>query len=204
MGLWYGRRRRWLAVLMAVMILLTAFSRNYLGVHTPQDVLAGMALTGAYLWLNGKVAARLERQPGFDLPVAAAGMAFALAAVAWFSLKSYPMDYVDGALLVDPLVMMEDGFMAAGMVFGFYPGWLIERRWLRFSTSRRTAAQYALAAAALVPMLLIYKLLPRLLAALTGPLWAEFISCAFLAFYVMALVPALICRLQRRQNRPQP
>ena len=159
-GLWYGRKRRWLAVLMAVMILLTAFSRNYLGVHTPQDVLAGMALTGAYLWLNGKVAARLERQPGFDLPVAAAGMAFALAAVAWFSLKSYPMDYVDGALLVDPLVMMEDGFMAAGMMFGFYPGWLIERRWLRFSTSRRTAAQYALAAAALVPMLLIYKLLP--------------------------------------------
>lgn len=203
-GLWYGRKRRWLAVLMVVMILLTAFSRNYLGVHTPQDVLAGMALTGAYLWLNGKVAARLERQPGFDLPVAAAGMAFALAAVAWFSLKSYPMDYVDGALLVEPLVMMEDGFMAAGMVFGFYPGWLIERRWLRFSTSRRTAAQYALAAAALVPMLLIYKLLPRLLAALTGPLWAEFISCALLAFYVMALVPALICRLQRRQNRPQP
>ena len=146
----------------------------------------------------------MERQPGFGLPVAAAGMAFALAAVAWFSLKSYPMDYVDGALLVDPLVMMEDGFMAAGMVFGFYPGWLIERRWLRFSTSRRTAAQYALAAAALVPMLLIYKLLPRLLAALTGPLWAEFISCAFLAFYVMALFPALSCRRPRPQPPPHP
>src|SRR5699024_8918585 len=76
-GLWYGRKRRWLAVLMVVMILLTAFSRNYLGVHTPQDVLAGMALTGGYLWLNGKVAARLERQPNFDKTVAAVGMAAA-------------------------------------------------------------------------------------------------------------------------------
>ena len=39
----------------------------------------------------------------------------------------------------------------------------------------------------------------EVLAGLTGPLWAEFVSCALLAFYVMALVPALICRLQKRR-----
>ena len=199
-ALWYGKKRPWLASLMAAMILLTGFSRNYLGVHTPQDVLVSMALCAGYLWLNGKVAALLEKRPGLDAAVAAAGVAFALASVAWFSCKSYPLDYVDGALLVDPVVMMEDGFMAAGMVFGFYPGWLIERRWLRFTTSPRRRWQYALAAAALVPMLAIYRLLPGALAGLTGPLWAEFISCALLAFYVMALVPALICRIQRRRT----
>ena len=198
-ALWYGKKRPWLAGLMTVMILLTGFSRNYLGVHTPQDVIVSMALCAGYLWLNGKVAALLEKRPGLDAAVAAAGVAFALASVAWFSCKSYPLDYVDGALLVDPVVMMEDGFMAAGMVFGFYPGWLIERRWLRFTTSPRRRWQYALAAAALVPMLAIYRLLPGALAGLTGPLWAEFISCALLAFYVMALVPALICRIQRRR-----
>ena len=199
-ALWYGKKRPWLAGLMAAMILLTGFSRNYLGVHTPQDVIVSMALCAGYLWLNGKVAALLEKRPGLDAAVAAAGVAFALASVAWFSCKSYPLDYVDGALLVDPTVMMEDGFMAAGMVFGFYPGWLIERRWLRFTTSPRRRWQYALAAAALVPMLAIYQLLPGALAGLTGPLWAEFISCALLAFYVMALVPALICRIQRRRT----
>ena len=188
------------SIIMLAMILLTAFSRNYLGVHTPQDVLVSMALSGGYLWLNGKVAARLARQPGFDLTVAAVGVAASLAAVAWFSLKSYPLDYAGGALLVDPVLMMEDGFMAAGMVFGFYPGWLIERRWLRFTTSRRALWQYALAAVALGPMLLLYKALPGVLAAWLGPLWAEFVSCALLAFYVMALVPALICRLQRRKQ----
>ena len=199
-ALWYGKKRPWLAGLMAAMILLTGFSRNYLGVHTPQDVIVSMALCAGYLWLNGKVAALLEKRPGLDAAVAAAGVAFALASVAWFSCKSYPLDYVDGALLVDPTVMMEDGFMAAGMVFGFYPGWLIERRWLRFTTSPRRRWQYALAAAALVPMLVIYQLLPGALAGLTGPLWAEFLSCALLAFYVMALVPALICRIQRRRT----
>ena len=198
-GLWYGKRRRWLAALMVFMILLTAFSRNYLGVHTPQDVLVSMALCGGYLWLNSKILARLERQPSFDLTVAAAGMVLALAAVFWFEFKSYPMDYVNGVLLVDPELMMEDGFMAAGMVFGFFPGWLIERRWLRFSTDRRTAGQFLLAAAALVPMLLIYKLLPAALSGALGLLWASFVSCALLAFYVTALVPAVICLLQRRQ-----
>ena len=200
-ALWYGKTRRWLAVLMAAMIVLTGFSRNYLGVHTPQDVAVSMALCGGYLWLNGRVAARLEKQPSFDLTVAAVGTALALAAVAWFSCKSYPLDYLDGALLVDPEVMMEDGFMAAGMVFGFYPGWLIERRWLRFTTDRRAVWQYALAGAALIPMLLLYELLPGVLAGAIGPLWAEFASCALLAFYVMALVPALICRIQRRRGR---
>ena len=197
-GLWYGKKRRWLAALMAAMILLTAFSRNYLGVHTPQDVIVGMALCAAYLWLNGRLAARLERQPHLDLAVAAAGCLLAVAAAAWFSLKSYPLDYVDGALLVDPEVMMEDGFKSAGMVLGFYPGWLIERRWLRFSTAQHPAWQFALAGAALVPMLLLYELLPGVLAPALGPLWAAFASCALLAFYVMALVPALICRIQRR------
>ncbi len=200
-GLWYGSKRRWLAALMVVMILLTAFSRNYLGVHTPQDVLVSMALCAAYLWVNGKVAARLARQPSFDLTVAAVGMALALLTVAWFSFKSYPLDYQDGVLLVDPELMMEDGFMSAGMVFGFYPGWLIERRWLRFSTARHTPAQFLLAGVALVPMLLIYKLLPGLLSPAAGACWAEFISCTLLAFYVMAIVPACICLLQRRRPK---
>lgn len=200
-GLWYGKNRPWLARLMGAMVLLTAFSRNYLGVHTFQDVAASILLCGAYLWLNGRLMERVERQPGLDAAVAAGGMAAALLAVVWFSCKSYPMDYLDGVLLVDPHAMMEDGFMAAGMVFGFYPGWLIERRRLRFSTREHRPWQFALAGTALIPMLGLYLLLPRALAPVCGALWAEFISCALLAFYVMAGVPALICRIQRGARR---
>ena len=201
-ALWFGKKRKWLAALMVAMILLTAFSRNYLGVHTPQDVFVAMVLCGAYLWLNSRILARLRRQPSFDKTVALVGMVLSLAAVLWFIVKDYPMDYQNSVLLVDPEEMMEDGFKSAGMVLGFFPGWLIERRWLRFSTRRHSVGQIVISAAALVPMLVIYEVMPGLLAGAMGPLWSCYVSCAFLAFYVTALVPAVLCLLQRRGILP--
>ena len=35
-------KRRWLAIFCTICILLTGFSRNFLGVHTPQDVIVGL------------------------------------------------------------------------------------------------------------------------------------------------------------------
>ena len=44
------------------------------------------------------------------------------------ALKKYPMDYVDGELLVDPKKMTVDGFKDPGTCFGMILGWFIERR----------------------------------------------------------------------------
>ena len=41
---------RWISVLCVILILLTGFSRNYLGVHTPQDVLVGLTEGALMLW----------------------------------------------------------------------------------------------------------------------------------------------------------
>ena len=47
---WPQKRLRILAVLSAILLLLTGLSRNYLGVHTPQDVLVGFASTALVLF----------------------------------------------------------------------------------------------------------------------------------------------------------
>lgn len=41
---WLWRRRGWVVAVCVVLTLLVGFSRNFLGVHTPQDVLAGLAV----------------------------------------------------------------------------------------------------------------------------------------------------------------
>ena len=37
-------------LVVKILILLTGFSRNYLGVHTPQDVLVGLTEGALMLW----------------------------------------------------------------------------------------------------------------------------------------------------------
>lgn len=197
-AIWFWNRRRWVSFLMIAMVLLTGFSRNYLGVHTPQDVLVGCGLCCIYLILNARLMAWVESRPSRDWIVAAVGCGLAALCLVYIQCKSYPLDYVDGRLLVDPELMKEDAFSAAGMVLGFYPGWLAERRFIRFTTERHSALQFALAGAGLVPMLVIYKLLPALLAPALGVCWAELVSCAVLAFYVMAGLPSLIRLVQSR------
>ena len=48
--------------------------------------------------------------------------------------KNYPMDYVNGTLLVDPTKMTVGGFKDPGRFFGVVLGWFVERRLIRFET----------------------------------------------------------------------
>ncbi len=67
------RKRRAFCILMAALIVLTMFSRNYIGVHTPQDVCVG-ALLGILVVIGGSFLWRLlEDHPKWDFLIPAAG-----------------------------------------------------------------------------------------------------------------------------------
>lgn len=53
-GLWFMEKKHSVvAGLLFVLVFLTMFSRNYLGVHTPQDVLVGFISTAVMMYLTG-------------------------------------------------------------------------------------------------------------------------------------------------------
>lgn len=54
--------RYFVAAMTTVIILVVGFSRLYLGVHYPSDVLAGYALGGLFVFLGIRVAKYLERK----------------------------------------------------------------------------------------------------------------------------------------------
>ena len=56
-------KRKWLYAAAACICLLVSFSRIYLGVHFPTDILGGWIIGGIVLWVYFFIVKRLESQP---------------------------------------------------------------------------------------------------------------------------------------------
>ena len=126
---------RVLRVLMGLIVALIALSRNFLGVHTPQDVLVGVAAGLLVMWLTGKLMKWVEAHPEKDIPVMCIGIGIAVAVAVFAALKSYPEDRdAAGKLLVDGAKMANDTFKGVGWAIGYLAGWVLERRFVGFST----------------------------------------------------------------------
>lgn len=119
-----GKKRRWVPWACGAVILLVMFSRNYLGVHTPQDVLTGAAVGLLCAFLLPCLLRWTEKGQNRDLLAAGIGAALCGLSVWYVLAKSYPADLAaDGSLLVDPVKMQKDFFLSAGAVLGMLAGW---------------------------------------------------------------------------------
>ncbi|MBQ4452539.1 MAG: phosphatase PAP2 family protein, partial [Clostridia bacterium] len=90
-GLAHGKKAKpWLKALAWALVLLVGFSRMYLGVHTPQDVLVSLVLGIALIWLMDKLSAKLEEKPNLYIPVSLSILAAGALTLAVTLLRSYP------------------------------------------------------------------------------------------------------------------
>ena len=117
-------------LLCPVMIFAVMFSRNYLGAHTPQDVIAGLILSVIILYAVNVMMSHPEHENMFAL----LGIFAVIAGVAYVSLKSYPEDYgLDGKLLVNASKKIKNIYFYGGSLAGVIAGRLIERKYIRFT-----------------------------------------------------------------------
>ena len=125
-----------LRIISGVVFALIAFSRIFLGVHTPQDILIGSGVGLLVMWLTGKLIEWLEKHPEKDILVMCIGIGISVAVAVFASLKSYPVDYdAAGNLLVDGTKMAKDTYKGVGWCIGFLAGWVLEKRFINFSTT---------------------------------------------------------------------
>ncbi len=115
-----------------VMILCVMFSRNYLGAHTPQDVIAGLIASVAVLYAVWVMMSHPERENTFAI----LGILAVIAGVAYVTLKPYPMDLgADGKPLANVPKMISSIYFYGGSVSGIIAGRFIERRYINFTPS---------------------------------------------------------------------
>ena len=191
-----------LRVVLGVILALVAFSRIYLGVHRPQDILVGSTVSLLLMWLFAKLLRRIEARPGKDIAVMCVGIGIAVAVAVFAACKSYPEDYdAAGKLLVDGRKMAYDTYRGVGCCIGFLTGWVLEKRWVGFSTdvpmmtkiTRLTIGLFGYYAVNLILVPLLQKQLPGAFGAIS--------ACFLLMFYISFLYPWCVKRLERSADR---
>ena len=191
------------AVVLVVIVLLEAFLRMFLGVHTPQDVLAALAesllvvLLGSFAY--DRYEARCEKTGrNRDGLVLLGVVVLCVACIAVIELKEYPMDYVDGVLLVDPDVMKRDIYEGVGAFSGMFAGWYCERRWVNFEVGDISVGERVLrCVVGLVLLGVVFFGFDMLVKAVLDPAWAKLTSRFVAAFLAMFVVPLLFGPLHK-------
>ena len=186
------KKHRWFPVVCVLGILLIAFSRNYLGVHTPQDVLVAILESVACLYVMTKVFAYLEQNPEKEDWFLLAGIAFSTLSLIYITFKPYPMTYVDGKLLVDPQKMMNDGYGDLAFLIAFCIGRYIERRWVRFTPTGINLKGMILCVIGMVIFVLLNNNIGAPLDHWLGSHWGHFMRRMITILYYMAFYPWII------------
>lgn len=191
---WQKDKRKWLAVLCAVLIVLTGFSRNFLGVHTPQDVVVAIIESILVIFVVGIVARKIEGNDKLIDILTVIGVVAVIATLAYIQLKSYPMDYdAAGKLLVDPQKMMNDCFKAAGAFLGFLIGSYVDRHYIHYEIPFGSKNLPLLVCVG-TGLCLAWKELfaPATLVAALGGHWGNFIARLIMLLFAMIVWPLVI------------
>ena len=186
-------KRKGIAILCLILIILTGFSRNYLGVHTPQDVIVGLAEGILMLLLVSYLGNKIKGNEKLQDVLTAAGFLLIAAVIIYVTRKTYPMDYADGKLLVDPQSMMNDIFKACGALFGILLGSYIERHYIRFDVPTHASSLPALTALGFALMFAWKKYFePATVIPALGKHWGYFAGRAIMVLFAIVIWPLVI------------
>ena len=190
---------RILRVSLAIIFILIAFSRNFLGVHTPQDILVGSAAGLLVMWLTMKLMERIEANPQMDIPVMCVVIAIAIAVAVFAAVKTYPEDYdAAGKLLVDGAKMAKDTFKGVGWYIGFFAGWVLERRYVRFTTDVPVIARMTRLVTGLLSYYAVTLILKAILNKYFSGVGVTILTTFIQTFFVTFIFPWCIKRFEHQ------
>lgn len=129
-GIARWHKTAWLRTLCIAVALLTAFSRMYLGVHTPADVGVSLLVATVLIFAVYPIVRRAADEPRRMYTLLAIMSVVSLAFVLYANLTDFPAD-------MDPQNLYEgrkNSYSLFGALMGFLVGYTLERKYIRFET----------------------------------------------------------------------
>lgn len=202
-----------LKILLWCLAILVGFSRNYIGVHTPQDVIVGFIFTVATIFGTVKLFDFLGKDKNADIKIAVGGLIISLLIVIFAVNKTYPINFKTGEnsisetsyikttvlndelakkAIVNPKSMVLDLYKNIGYVVGIFLGWIIERRFVKFSVDGTTNQKiFRFLICFIIMQIMLNIICPILKKSIIEVYSAPLIS--FLkTFYILGIAPFII------------
>lgn len=129
----------WLRIVCIVIAALVAFSRMYLGVHTPQDVLVSLAIAVILVFALYPIVERAARKPKAMLWLLLVMVALSVMYLLYFSLLwKIPAGVEMGDNLAHGI---ESGWKMLGCTVGMTLVWWLDEKYIHFETEAVWYAQ---------------------------------------------------------------
>lgn len=175
-GMARSSKQRAVQIGAVVLFLLIAFSRMYLGVHTPKDVLVSMLIGIALVLILYPVIEKSRTKPVFMYLTIGFAFALTLGNLLFVELANFPAD-VDTVNLTDA---KENAWKLLAAVTGICLIYPIDRKWINFDTKAVWWAQILKILGGLLIVILIKSLLKAPLNALLGASIGGFLRYLFM------------------------
>ena len=186
-------RKGWAWIPVVIWIGLVAFSRMYLGVHTPVDVMGSLVLAVPLVWGMGQLYDWTERNLSRAWRVLAGVLLVAVATWLFVSFKPMPEGTEAG--------FAKDAFRAVAALTGFFWAWFVERKWIRFDPARLGGYGMVAVVVGLLVLSLMLSNLRRLLAPFLGGEWAAYVAAAANPVWIFVIWPLLLKGLEKPVSR---
>ena len=175
-------RRPWLRVVLIVLAVLTAFSRMYLGVHTPWDVGTAAVMAVVLIFALRPLFRDADAHPRRMLAILGIlgllNVAFLAYALCWsFPADADPVQLAHGA---------ENAAKLTGALIGMALGYWLDWKKVRFTTAAPLPGQILKLSLGMVLLLAIKSGLKLLLG---GSLWAGALRYGLMTFFAAGLWP---------------
>ncbi len=191
--------QRTLRVVLGILVALVAFSRIFLGVHTPQDILVGAVAGTLVMYLTMKLMQWVTDHPEKDLWVVGIGVLLGIAVAVYAAVKPYPVDKDEaGKVLVEGAKMANDTFKGVAWCMAFLTGWVLERRFVQFSTDVPMMKRFTRLAFGLLSYYLVCLIIVPAVKNWISGTAGTFVSCYLQMFYVAFIFPWLMKRFEKQ------
>ena len=128
------RKKKFICFLFICLVGIIGFSRLWLGVHTPQDVICGLLIGLTLVFVLNKLIDWAEEKPNRYLYLTLIINIIIISMIIYIKyFNVYPKDYIGGELLVDPTMSIHFTISVYGYIMGLLSGCFLCRRFFPYN-----------------------------------------------------------------------